>query len=276
LDVDLLPAAVTDEHEHVGAWVTGPNGRLRADITTLEYPALVDMALGKLDYYVVAGEHSGCRQLVVPTGSPIQTVAELKGKRIGLPPFNDTLMWEFLARQAGVDTDLLHWVPLQAASMQTPEFLKDEFAANRLDAAVTNDPVGEILKSDGVARLLASNTWTSPLSGWYCCMIAVRRPVLDEHPEVAGALIRAYRQSAAFIEQNPAAAVQLSVDKGYMPHDTRQDLCARLLGEYVWTATGRIEEDLERYIRLLIEARKLPDTTSPRELVKRVYRGAEA
>lgn len=58
--------------------------------------------------------------------------------------------------------------------------------------------------------------------------------------------------------------------------DTRQDLCARLLGEYVWTATGRIEEDLERYCQLLIEDGRLTASSSPRELVKRVYRAPEA
>jgi len=70
--------------------------------------------------------------------------------------------------------------------------------------------------------------------------------------------------------------VALSVAKGYLPRDTPQDLSARLLREYVWTATGRIEEDLERYFQLLIEAGRLPASASPRELVKQVYRGAEA
>ena len=88
--------------------------------------------------------------------------------------------------------------------------------------------------------------------------------------------MRAYRLSADFIQRNPAEAVALSVTKGYMARDTRQDICARLLGDYVWTATGRIEEDLERYFQMLIEAGRLPATTSPREFVTRVYRGGNA
>jgi hypothetical protein len=62
------------------------------------------------------------------------------------------------------------------------------------------------------------------------------------------------------------------VAKGYLPPDTRQDVCARLLKEYVWMGTDRIEEDLERYFKLLIESGRLPATSSPRELVTRVYR----
>ena len=155
------------------------------------------------------------------------------------------------------------------------EFVKREFATGHLDAYVAGDPLGEILKDAGVARLLASNTWTPPLSGWYCCMVAVRREVIDEHPEVAGAVTRAFRRSAAFIEQDPVAAVALSIKPGHMAADTPRDLSARLLGEYVWTATGRIEEDLERYFQLLIEAGRLPASAVPIELVRRVYRSGE-
>jgi len=175
-------------------------------------------------------------------------------------------------------TDSFQWVPVAVplGGSEELEFVKREFAAGRLDVYATSDPAGEILKSEGSARLLVSNTWTSPLNGWYCCMIAVRREVVDTHPEVVGAVARAYRQAAAFIERSPAEAVALSVEGGYMPRDTPQELCARRLGEYVWTATGRIEEDLERYFQLLIEAGRLPVSASPRELVKRVYRGVEA
>lgn len=279
LDVDLLPVDLAPGHEHSNAWLVGTTGRVRADVMPVEYPALVDLALGQLDYYVVGGEHSGCKQLIVPAQSSVGTLADLKGKRIGLPATgHDRLMWEYLGRQAGLNADSLRWVPVAVplGGSEELEFVKREFAADRLDAYATSDPAGEILVSEGLARRLASNTWTPPVNGWYCCMIAVRRDVLDTHPEVAAALMRAYRQSAAFIERNPAEAVALSVKAGYMPRDTPQKLCARLLGEYVWTATDRIEEDLERYFQLLIEAGRLPASPLPRELVKRVYRGAEA
>jgi NitT/TauT family transport system substrate-binding protein len=276
LDVTLLPVDYSSpEHQHTAQWLLGPDGPVRADIVFIEYPALVDLALGRLDYLVIAGEHSGCKQLIVPASSSIRTLADVKGKRIGLPTTgHDRVMWEYLARQAGLDADELHWVSkgLPIGGAEELEFVRREFAAGNLDVYAASDPAGEILVSDGVARRLVSNTWTQPVNGWYCCLIAVRRDVLDQHPRVAGALTRAWRRSAAFIEQNPAEAVALSVEKGYMAADTRQDLCARLLKEYVWMGTDRIEEDLERYFQLLIEAGRLPASPSPRELVGRVYR----
>ena len=278
LEAVLLNRDLSGGHDHAASWVVGPSGPMPADLAVLEYPNLAQIVSGELDYYVVLGEHSGCRQLVVPVRSPIQTVADLKGKRIGIPPTSDPVIWDFLARQAGVDPKTLRWVfvPRALGGAEELAFVQREFAAGTIDAYVTSDPVGEILIVDGFARRLASNTWTPPLNAWYCCMWAIRREVLDQHPWVAKAVTRALQQSTEFIERNPAEAVALSVTKGYMSADTRQDLAARLLGEYVWTATGRIEADLERYFQLLIEAGKLPASASPRELVKQVYRGVEA
>jgi NitT/TauT family transport system substrate-binding protein len=277
LDVELLEGDMSRTHEHTGAWVTGRSGPVRADITTLEYPALVPIAEGSLDYYVVAGEHSGCRQLIVPVNSPIQSIGDLKGKRIALPPVNDRVMWDYLIRQSGTPTESVTWMEVFVPTGGAEEVasVKREFSSGRVDAYVAADPSGEILKEEGVARLLASNTWTAPLNDWYCCMIGVRREIIDQHPEVAGAVSRAYRRSAEAIEQNPAESIDLCIKAGYMSPGTNRTVSAKLLGEYVWTGTGRIKEDLERYFNLLIAAGRLSASASPPDLVKRVYRSGD-
>jgi NitT/TauT family transport system substrate-binding protein len=282
LDVELLatrvdPHAAPDQDVPGGSWVNGPTGRFQTDLTVVEYANLPAMAAGSLDYYVVAGEHSGCRQLIVPVGSQIRALADLKGKRVGVSTAEHTSMFDYLFREAGLASRDVTWVrlPVTLGGDDQLASAKAEFAAGRLDAYVTADPVGEILKTDGLVRHLASNTWTSPLNGWYCCMIAVRREVLDAHPEVGRKVTRAIRRAASFVEENAAAAVELAIEAGQLPKDTRRDLSARLLTEYVWTATGRIQEDLERYFQLLIEDGKIAATTSAREFVGRVYRGTE-
>jgi ABC-type nitrate/sulfonate/bicarbonate transport system substrate-binding protein len=282
LDVELLPTDV-DPHAMVkpdipgGRWVKGSSGRFEADVTVVEYANLPDMASGALDYYVVAGEHSGCRQLIVPVSSPIRVLADLKGKRVGVSTAEHTSMFDYLFREAGLRARDVTWVrlPVTLGGDDQLASAKAEFAAGRLDAYVTADPAGEILKDDGLVRHLASNTWTAPLNGWYCCMIAVRREVLDAHPEVGRKVTRAIRRAATFIEGNTAAAVELAIEAGQLPKDTRRDLSARLLTEYVWTATGRIREDLERYFELLIEDGKVAATASARDFVARVYRSGE-
>ena len=280
LDVEYLDQDWSKFHGHhlQSSWLNGPAGPVRNDAMVVEYPSLQDMASGLLDYYVVAGEHSGCRQIVCPMDSPIRTVADLRGKRIGLRPNEDTLVWDYLIGPTRNETEPTQWIraPFPAGDHREFEWVKQEFAAARIDAYIGPDPIGEILKAEGVARLVASNTWTPPLNGWYCCMLAVRKALVDAHPDLPGRFTRAIRKAAAFVEEKPAEAVALGVSTGYLPPATRQELSARLLGEYVWATTGRIEQNLERYFQLLIDAGRVPSGTPPRELVKRVYRGGDA
>jgi ABC-type nitrate/sulfonate/bicarbonate transport system substrate-binding protein len=280
LDVEYLEQDWSKFHGHhlMSDWLTGPAGPVRCDAMVIEYPSLQDMASGALDYYVVAGEHSGCRQIVCPVESPIRTIADLRGKRIGTRPNEDSLVWEFLigATRPGTQPTTFIRAPFPAGDPKEFDWVKHEFAAGRIDAYVGPDPIGEILKTEGIARLVASNTWTPPLNGWYCCMLAVRKALVDAHPDLPGRFTRAIRKAAAIVEETPAEAVALAVAAGYLRPSTRQELSARLLGEYVWATTGRIEEDLERYFQLLIDAGRVPAGTPPRELVKRVYRGGDA
>jgi NitT/TauT family transport system substrate-binding protein len=277
LDVDLLPLDLSSAHDHFLAWVKGPNGRVRTDLTVIEHAALADVATGRLDYYVVAGEHSGCHQLVVPARSTARTIADLKGKRIGITTVEDTGPWDYLARQARLPRGALKWefVPVPNGGPEEEKYVREAFAAGRLDGFVTTDPVGEILKMDGVARLLVSNTWTPPLNNWYCCMLGVRRELVDRNPKLPAAMTRAIRRASRFIENEPGSAIDLAIGFGQLPRDTRREMSARLIREYVWATAGRIEDDLERYFGFLIEAGKLPATASPRELVRQVYRPGE-
>ena len=126
--------------------------------------------------------------------------------------------------------------------------------------------------AEGAARPLVSNTHTAPLSNMSCCLLAVRRDVHDQHPGLSAAFTRAIRRAAVVIENDPAEAVQIAIDSGHLAENVDRELIAGLLDDYVWTATGRIEEDLERYFEILIAAGELPSDVSRRELVERVYR----
>jgi NitT/TauT family transport system substrate-binding protein len=163
LDVEFLEQRLSGAHYHglVSDTLNGPGGPVRNDLMPVEFPALADMASGQLDYYVVAGEHSGCRQIVCPVKSPIRTLADLRGKRIGMRAVEDSLIWEFLIGPTRAGTEPTRWIrsPLPGGDASELEWVKQEFAAGRIDAYIGGDPTPEILKAEGVARLVASNTW---------------------------------------------------------------------------------------------------------------------
>jgi NitT/TauT family transport system substrate-binding protein len=276
LDVELMPQDRARMHDHAlqSSWLNGPEGAVRNDLMPIEYPSLPAIAAGKMDYYIVAGEHSGCRQIICPTTSSIRAVTDLRGKRIGIHPQEETAIWDLLI-SSSPDAALATWVrgPFSAGDPRELDWVRREFAAGTIDAYAARDPTGEILKAEGVARRLASNTWTSPLKDWYCCMVGVRQELVDQRPDLPGAVERAFRQSAAYIAEKPAEVVAQAVASGRLAASVAQDLYARLIGEYVWASTGRIQEDLERYFQLLIDAGRMARDVPPRELVARVYRG---
>jgi NitT/TauT family transport system substrate-binding protein len=281
LDVEFLDQEIpAGSHVHgglVSQWLKGPDGVVPTDIMIVEYAALPAMASGELPYYVVAGEHSGCRQIVCPVSSPVRAAADLRGKRIGIWPVADTLLFEMMISTSRPVTQTVQWV--RSPNLNNPsaevEWARRELVAGRIDAYTGPDPIPEILKAEGTARLVTSNTWGSPYNGWYCCMLAVRSELLHQHPRLATSFTRAIRRAAAYLVEQPGEAVANAVSAGHLPPSTPQELSAQLLREYVWTTTGRIQEDLERYFDLLIDAGRMPATNPSRELVKRVYRSGD-
>lgn len=281
LEVEFLEQQIpADGHAHgglVSEWLKGPAGLVPTDLMVVEYPALVAMTSGGLAYYVVAGEHSGCRQIVCPQKSPIRAAADLRGKRVGTWPLADTLVMDTLIGSSKPGAEPVHWVrsPIPLNPTAEVEWARQELAAGRIAAYMGPDPIPEILKADGTTRTVASTTWTPPLNGWYCCMLAARKELVDAHPDLAKSFTRAIRRAAAFVVENPAEVVSQAIANGHLPQSTPPEIGARLLREYVWTTTGRIQEDLERYFDLLMDAGRMPATTPARELVKRVYRSGD-
>lgn len=281
LDVEFLEQQIpAGGHAHgalVSEWVKGPAGLVPTDLMIVEYAALPAMASRALPYYVVAGEHSGCRQIVCPVGSPVRAASDLRGKRVGTWPQADTLLFDMMISASRPVTQTVQWV--RSPNFNNPsaevDWARQELAAGRIDAYTGPDPIPEILKAEGTARLVASNTWGSPYNGWYCCMLAVRSELLHQHPDLGASFTRAIRRAAAYLEEHPEEVVANAVTAGHLPRSTPQKLSAQLLQEYVWTTTGRIQEDLERYFELLIDAGRMPAMPPPRELVKRVYRSGD-
>jgi ABC-type nitrate/sulfonate/bicarbonate transport system substrate-binding protein len=63
-------------------WIKTDAGVTEADIGYFDTDQLHNMVAGTVDYYIVDGNHFGCWSVMVPPDSPVQSVADLKGKTI--------------------------------------------------------------------------------------------------------------------------------------------------------------------------------------------------
>lgn len=243
------------------------------DFTSADQMFHADLVEYNADYYVVAGEHSGCHQLIVPGRSPIRSVADLRGRRVRIEMGQVPLLWTAALGQAGAGFGEVRWVPLPIVigSIELERYLREAFARGELDGANASDPVGEGLKDAGVARHLVSNTWTPPMNGWYCCMLAIRREIVDRNPDVARRIVRVLRSSAAFVEREPRRAAELAVKNG-MRTSASIETTARRLKEYRWLASDDIGTDLERHFETLQRYKPSSVKLTARQLRERYFR----
>lgn len=180
---------------------------------------------------VVDGLHQGCIKIVVPKGSSIKTAADLKGKKIGVDqiggtPYQVAMLW---LEKAGIDAKDgkdVTFVPFNDGNLEIAAAQKGEIAA-----AAIWDPYGALaIKNQGFTALV-DIAKTPGFAGHYCCFLYASNKVLQSNPGEVAAILRAYHKAQAWIHDNPAAAVDIIVQKKYA-NITDKALAAQLLQSY--------------------------------------------
>lgn len=154
---------------------------------------------GVRTYYIatLSGGVTGAgNALVVPKDSPIQSVAELKGKNVSVP-FGSTAH-AFLLRalqNAGLD-------PEKDVNLisQAPDVGGSALQANQIDAHANFVPFGELFPFRGFARKIldGQSTGVTTTHG-----IQVRSDFAEKYPELVVAYLKATLEADKLIRENP-------------------------------------------------------------------------
>lgn len=184
-----------------------------------------------LDIKFSAGIHFGCIQILVPANSPIKTVKDLKGKRIGVPIIGDGPT--VFASRVLVKSDLnpktdVQWIAFQAQVMELALERKD------IDAIALSDPLAELAVRNGKVRSLVNSATDAPWKNEYCCLVALNGTFAQRDPQTAAAITRALLNATIWVKEHPREAAQLMIDKNYIPSKDVQ-LNAYLLRQYNYT-----------------------------------------
>jgi len=191
-----------------------------------------------LDIRFSAGIHFGCLQILVPVDSPIKSVKDLKGKRIGVPVIGDGPT--VFASRVLVKNDLdprsdVQWVSFPQQMLVLAMEHKD------VDALSLGDPLTEIAVQQGKARSLVNASKDAPWKNDYCCLVALNGSFAKRDPQTAAAITRAILDAAVWVREHPREAASLMIEKNYIPSKDVQ-LNAYLLRLYNYTpsvAKGR-------------------------------------
>lgn len=166
-----------------------------------------------MDVKILAGVHRGCLRVQTSASSPIHTVEDLRGKRIGIqgmgtPPFI------FASRALAV-----HGLdPARDVSWLVYPVGELKLALERglVDAVATSEPIGTMLTVTGKVRTVADQAKDEPFASEYCCAVVANGKFVERNPKAAAAATRAILKAAKWVEANPREAAILAVQKKYL------------------------------------------------------------
>ncbi len=178
-----------------------------------------------LDVKLTAGIHKGCLRIQTVKDGAIKTVADLKGKRIGVPGMG-TPPFIYANRMLG-DAKIDPRNDVQWKVFPSGE-LPLALEKGEVDAVATSEPIGSILLATGKVQNVTDQTIDPGYADEYCCAVLMNGKYLETNPEAAAAATKAIMKGAKWVETNPRAAAILSVEKKYIA--SNPELNATALG----------------------------------------------
>ena len=176
----------------------------------------------------VAGIYNETVQILAKPG--INTVADLKGKKIGVPGLADaaTVVSKRSLSAAGIGvTDQNMEVEFSVYSRND---LAQALQNGAVDAIALGDPAASIAKEQyGLTALI--DTATDPeYKDEYCCAAFVTSKLAEENPKAAAAFTRAVQKASQWVQENPDETAKIITEKEYVSGDV--DFCAQILKTY--------------------------------------------
>ena len=176
-----------------------------------------------LDVKFTGGIHRGCLRVQAAPNEKINSVDDLRGKRIGVPGMG-TPPFIFANRVLtahGIDPSReITWIVYPAGELGLALDKGD------VDAVADSEPIGTMLVAEGKAKNIADQAKDAPYKDEYCCEVIVSGKFLAANPKAAAAATRALLKAAKWVQTNPAAAARLSVQKHYLASNPELNMVA--------------------------------------------------
>lgn len=178
----------------------------------------------------VFGLHKGCIHVLVPKDSPIKTIAQLKGKRVGVPGLADagTLILKRALTMEGISVDVknseVEFIVYERNNL--PQVLEKGL----VDAIALGDPQASIVAEQLNLVKLIDTSKTAPFNEEYCCAIFLTAKFAKKNPELAAQVTKALLKASAWVKAHPEEAAKIQVEKKYVAGNA--EFNAKLLRDY--------------------------------------------
>src|SRR5437773_9573141 len=220
-----------------------------------------------LDVKFTGGIHRGCLRVQAPVNGKINTVGDLRGKRIGVPGMG-TPPFIFANRVLGAHgidpAKEITWRVFPAGELGLA------LEKGAVDAVADSEPIGSLLLAQGKVKNVADQAKDAPYKDEYCCAVIVSGKFLAANPKAAAAATRALLKAAKWVEANPAAAARLSVEKKYLASNPELNTVAISHLRYVPSVSGA-DEAVKSAAAEMKTAGMLSPSTNVADLAKRAF-----
>lgn len=252
----------------------GSTDQLLEAIATGKSDAGIGMALRWLkpleqgfDVRISTAIHGGCMRLFALRGSGIETVADLRGKTLGVTDMGapDKNFFAIVAAKLGLDPerDITYRV-------FPADLLGEALKRGDVQAITLGDPMAWILRERDDLHEIANN-----LSGEYadraCCILGLRGSLLREDRAAARAVTGALLETQDWVHANPdeAAEIFLTHARGTSAAQLAAMLRSHTHGDHPHNHVLR--DQLAAYIEELKLVRVIRPNTNPQRLADRIY-----
>jgi NitT/TauT family transport system substrate-binding protein len=160
---------------------------------------------------LLAGVHTGCFELFVH--GPIQTITDLKGKRVGIwtPGAPDHLYLSIMAAYVGLDPERdINWVTTENRASTMELFVQGE-----VDAFLASIPEPQELRARKVGHVILNTTVDKPWSDYFCCLLGGNRDFVQKYPIATRRVLRAILKATDLCGAEPERTAQRLVEGGY-------------------------------------------------------------
>lgn len=220
-----------------------------------------------LDVKFTGGIHRGCLRVQAAVNGKINSIADLRGKSIGVPGMG-TPPFIFANRVLGAHgidpSKEITWRVFPAGELGLA------LDKGEIDAIADSEPIGSLLIAEGKVKNISDQAQDAPYKDEYCCAVIVNGKFLRANPKASAAATRALLKGAKWVEANPAAAARLSVEKGYLASSPELNTVALSHLRYVPSVSGG-EAAVASAAAEMKVAGMLSPTTDVSELSKRAF-----
>jgi len=233
LQVDLIRLAPGTAFEAITAGTVDAGFGLLA--------SLMQPLSNGLPIKITTGLHTGCDKVLVPKDAGIKTLADLRGKRIGVPSMTSSPI--IFAKRALADAGVsvteknmeVEFIVFSLSDL--PIALKN----GAVDALAMNDPTAAIAQREFSLNTLVDSAVNEPYSHQYCCSAYVRDNIAQDYPEVAAKYTRAMQKASAWIQKNQEETAKIQVEKKWVAGDAAFNAKVLKTYNYIPSVNGAYE-----------------------------------